>query len=174
MEYVDFINLQKSGRIRLLFPGWKKGEGVAFFSPHDDDALLGAGYLILGAIKSGGLPSVFVFCRGDAGYSTLGEKKGIILRRKREAINAYGLLGVEKHDIQFLDVPDFSLMAHLDRQPPWGKGVFDQLIASLRQERISRIVFSSGHLEHWDHTAVFDAGVYTASQSQYHILADKI
>jgi LmbE family N-acetylglucosaminyl deacetylase len=172
MEYVDFAKLKRDNRIRLLFPGWKRGERVAFFSPHDDDALLGAGQLILGTVGSGGLPIVFVFCRGDAGYSTPEEKKGIVARRMKETVKAYGRVGVRKQDIRFFGIPDFSLMAHLDRRPPWGKGIFDQVVSSLRRERISRIVFSSGHLEHWDHTAVFKAGVYTSSQAQDPILAD--
>ena len=172
MEYVDFANLKRSGRIQLLFPGWKKGERVAFFSPHDDDALLGAGHLIQATVRSGGVPSVFVFCRGDAGYSTPAEKKGIVQRRKIEAVSAYGRLGVKRQDIRFFDIPDFSLMSQLDRRPPWGKGVFDKIISTLRQGQISRIVFSSGYLEHWDHTAVFYAGVYTSPQAQDPILAD--
>jgi len=172
MEFVDFVNLKRSGRIHVLFPGWKKGERVAFFSPHDDDALLGAGHLIQATVRSGGVSSVFVFCRGDAGYSTPEEKKGIVQRRKREAVGAYGLLGVKKQNIRFLDIPDFSLMSQLDRRPPWGKGVFDKIISTLRKQRVSRVVFSSGHLEHWDHTAVFYAGVYTAPQAQDPILAD--
>jgi LmbE family N-acetylglucosaminyl deacetylase len=172
MEFVDFAEVQKRGRINLLFPGWKKGERVAFFSPHDDDAVLGAGYLILAAANSGGRPLVIVFCQGDAGYSTPGEKKGIVERRKKEAVLAYGILGVHEEDIHFFNIPDFSLMAHLDRRPPWGQGVFDNIISILRKERISRVMFSSGHLEHWDHTAVFEAGVYTSSQAQDPILAD--
>jgi LmbE family N-acetylglucosaminyl deacetylase len=172
MEYVDFANLKKSVRINLLFPAWKRGERVAFFSPHDDDALLGAGHLILGTARSAGVPSVLVFCQGDAGYSTLVEKKGIVQRRKEEAVRAYGTLGVRKENIRFFNIPDFSLMVHLDRCPPWGEGVFDRIISLLRQERISRLVFSSGHLEHWDHTAVFYTGIYTSPQAQDPILAD--
>lgn len=172
MEYVDFVNLKRGGRIHLIFPGWKKGERVAFFSPHDDDALLGAGHLIQATVRSGGVPSIFVFCRGDAGYSTPEEKKGIVQRRKTEAVSAYGQVSVKKQDIRFFDVPDFSLMARIDRRAPWGKGVFDRIISALRHERISRVVFSSGHLEHWDHTAVFFAGIYTSPQAQDPILAD--
>jgi len=164
--------MQKRGRINLIFPGWKKGERVAFFSPHDDDAILGAGYLILATLRSGGIPVVMVFCRGDAGYSTPAEKKGVVGRRKKEAVRAYGTLGFNKENIHFFNVPDFSLMAHLDRRPPWGKGIFDKLISILRQGRISRVVFSSGYLEHWDHTRVFEAGVYTSSQAQDPILVD--
>ena len=63
-------------------------------------------------------------------------------------------------------------MSQLDRRPPWGKGIFDTIVSMLRQERISRVIFSSGHLEHWDHTAVFYAGIYTSPQAQDPILVD--
>ncbi len=172
MEFVDFSKRKKSGRIDLIFPGWNKDERVLFFSPHDDDAVLGAGYLILATVRSGDPPVVIIFCRGDAGYSTPTEKKGIVERRKKEAVRAYGTLGVRKEDIRFLNIPDFSLMAHLDRRPPWGTGIFDKIISILRRERISRLTFSSGYLEHWDHTRVFEAGIYAASQAQDPILVD--
>jgi LmbE family N-acetylglucosaminyl deacetylase len=172
MPFIDFTQLQKRDRINVLFPGWKKGERVAFLSPHDDDAILGAGHLILATLRSEGCPYVLIFCRGDAGYSTPAEKKGIVQRRKREAVRAYGRLDVKEQNIRFFDIPDFSLMAHLDRQPPWGKGVFDKIISLLRRERITRAIFSSGYLEHWDHTAVFYAGIYAASQAQDPILID--
>jgi len=47
MEYVDFLSLKRSRNIGLFFPDWKKGEKVAFLSPHDDDVILGAGYLLM-------------------------------------------------------------------------------------------------------------------------------
>ncbi len=172
MEFVDFSKLRKRGRIDLVFPGWKKSERIACFSPHDDDAVLGAGYLILATVRTGGVPVVIVFCRGDAGYSTPAEKKGIVQRRKEEAVRAYGALGVREKDIHFFNIPDFSLMSQLDRRPPWGKGVFDRIISILREEHISRVIFSSGYLEHWDHTAVFEAGIYTSPQAQDPILTD--
>jgi LmbE family N-acetylglucosaminyl deacetylase len=172
MRYVDFPRLRKSSEIGLLFPGWKKGEKVAFFSPHDDDALLGAGYLISGARAAGGIPHLFVFCRGDAGYSTAEERKDIVRRRKEEALRAYRLLGVRARNIHFLGLPDFSLMARLDRLLPSGKGLFETIVRALRKEKISRVVFSSGFFEHWDHTAVFYAGIYTAPQAQDPILVD--
>jgi LmbE family N-acetylglucosaminyl deacetylase len=172
MEFIDFTAPRRDRRLSLFFPGWEKGEGVAFYSPHDDDALIGAGYLILAAARAGATPSIFVFCRGDAGYSTPRQKKDIVARRKNEAVLAYGLLGVAAADIHFFDVPDFSLLTKLDRRHPWGKGVFDKVISLLRRKRIDRVVFSNGHLEHWDHTAVFYAGIYTSPQAQDPILAD--
>lgn len=172
MPFLDFAQLKKRDRINVLFPGWKKGERVAFLSPHDDDAILGAGHLILATLRSEGFPYVLVFCRGDAGYSTPAEKKGIVQKRRREAVRAYGRLGVKAQNIRFFDIPDFSLMAHLDRRPPWGKGVFDKIVSLLRRQRISRAIFSSGYLEHWDHTAVYYAGIYASSQAQDPILVD--
>lgn len=172
MEFVSFADLQRRSRIELLFPGWKKDERVAFFSPHDDDAVLGAGHLILAVDRNGGIPEICIFCRGDAGYSTLAEKKGIVQRRKLEAVRAYGLLGVKKRNIRFFGIPDFSLTPHLDRRAHRGQALFDKIVSLLRRKRISRVIFSSGDFEHWDHTAVFYAGVYISPQAQDPILAE--
>ncbi len=172
MEYVDFSGLRRSGEIDLVFPAWKKGERVAFFSPHDDDAVLGAGCLILATVRSGGTPDICVFCCGDAGYSTLPEKREIVQQRRREAIRAYRSLGVNKSNIRFFGLPDFSLSSHLDRRARRTPGLFDRIVSFLRGKRISRVLFSSGFLEHWDHTAVFHAGLYISPQAQDPILAD--
>ena len=43
MEFIYFSSLRRSPCLDLIFPGWVKGENVAFYSPHDDDAVLGAG-----------------------------------------------------------------------------------------------------------------------------------
>jgi LmbE family N-acetylglucosaminyl deacetylase len=172
MEFINFLSFKRSRKIVLLCPGWEKGEKVAFYSPHDDDAVLGAGYLMMATLESGGIPHIYIFCKGDAGYSTLREKKDIVKRRKEEAVRSYGLLGVPGKNVHFFDIPDFSLMGRLDRRLPQGKGVFDKIISTLRAEQISRAVFSSGYLEHWDHTAVFNAGVYLSSQAQDPILVD--
>lgn len=172
MEFVSFADLHRGSGIELLFPGWKKSERVAFFSPHDDDAVLGAGYLILAVARGGGIPEICIFCQGDAGYSTLAEKKGVVQRRKQEAVRSYGTLGVKKRNIRFFGIPDFSLAAHLARRPRQGQALFDNIVSLLRGKRISRVIFSSGYFEHWDHTAVFHVGVYTSPQAQDPILAD--
>lgn len=172
MEFIDFRRRARNSSIELLFPGWKAGENVAFLSPHDDDAALGAGYLLSATIESGGTAHVFIFCRGDAGYSTLAEKESVVERRRKEATDCYRALGVQQEDIHFLDVPDFSLMAYVDRRLPQGEGLFDHLVRAFREKRISRIAFSNGHFEHWDHTAVFLMGMYTSTQAGDPILAD--
>jgi len=173
MEFVDFGTGARGGDIGLLFPGWKRGEAVAFFSPHDDDAALGAGYLLRAVKKAGGRPLVLVFCKGDAGYSKAEEKRTIVARRRREAVAAYGLLGVPPEDIHFFGRPDLSLMGHVDRITPDGrKGVVDELLCVLRARRAGRVVFTSPHYENWDHTAVHYLGMYVAPQAGDPILAD--
>jgi LmbE family N-acetylglucosaminyl deacetylase len=172
MEFIDFPSLRRSQRIDLIFPGWAQGENVAFYSPHDDDAALGAGYLIQAVAENGGHPVLLIFCRGDAGYSTPEAKRTIVATRKKEAARAYGELGVEKASLLFFDVPDFALMACVDRTGRGEACLFDRLVALLRKRRISRIIFSSGHFEHRDHTAAHDLGIYTSPQAGDPILAD--
>lgn len=172
MEFVDFRFLHKSKRINLLFPEWAEGETVAFLSPHDDDVLLGAGYLLKATLENTGLPLILIFCSGDAGYSFPEEKDTIVQRRRQEAIQAYGLLGVKEDNIIYFDVPDFSLMPHVNRMFFQEKGLFEEQVRLFREKRVSRVIFSSGHFEHWDHTAVFNMGIYTSPQAGDPVLAD--
>jgi LmbE family N-acetylglucosaminyl deacetylase len=172
MEFIDFRSLQRSSSIDLIFPGWKKGETVAFLSPHDDDVLLGAGYLLLATIENKGNPLLLIFCSGDAGYSSVQEKESITQKRKDEAFQAYGMLGLQKKNIFCFDISDFCLMPHVTRKFPASRGIFDEQVRLFRKEKVSRVVFSSGHFEHWDHTAVFLMGIYTSPQAGDPVLAD--
>jgi len=172
MEFVDFRSLRKSRNIDLLFPEWQEGETVAFLSPHDDDVLLGAGYLLKATVENRGIPLLLVFCSGDAGYSNPEEKDTITQRRRQEAIQAYGALGVKEENIHSYDIPDFSLMPSVNRNLIEKKGLFEEQVRLFREERVSRVVFSSGYFEHWDHTAVFYMGIYTSPQAGDPVLAD--
>jgi LmbE family N-acetylglucosaminyl deacetylase len=172
MEFIDFASLRRSKKIDLLFPDWEKGEKVAFLSPHDDDVVLGAGYLLKAVLESGGLPLVFIFCQGDAGYSAIEDKNTIVKTRKKEAIRAYRMLGVDEGNLFHSDIPDFSLPPYINRDLPRGKGLFEEQVRIFRKERVSRVVFASGFYEHWDHTAVYLMGIYTSPQAGDPILAD--
>ena len=47
IRYVNLDNKKMNGSIETIFPGWKNGEeAVCVMSPHDDDAIIGAGYAI--------------------------------------------------------------------------------------------------------------------------------
>jgi LmbE family N-acetylglucosaminyl deacetylase len=172
MEFIDFLSLHRSEKIDLLFPGWEKGEKVAFLSPHDDDVVLGAGYLVKAVVENGGIPVVFIFCKGDAGYSTVEDKKTIVKTRKKETVKAYKGLGVPAGNLFHSEIPDFSLSPYVNRDLPGGKGLFEEQVRLFRKEKVSRVVFSSGFYEHWDHTAVYQMGIYTSPQAGDPILAD--
>lgn len=172
MEFVDFAALRRGPDFGLIFPEWQDGETVAFLSPHDDDVLLGAGYLLKAVLDQGGVPMVFIFCSGDAGYSTIAEKAHISEVRRREAEDAYGVLGIPRENLLFWEVPDFSLMPQVNRGSAEGGGLFDEQVSMFRSHGVSRVVCSSGYYEHWDHTAVFYMGLYTSPQAGDPILAD--
>jgi LmbE family N-acetylglucosaminyl deacetylase len=172
MEFVDFLSLRQSQNIELFFPDWKKGEKVAFLSPHDDDVILGAAYLLMATLEHGGSPLVFIFCSGDAGYSSEEDKDSIVRKRKKETKKAYGNLGIGEENIFYSDIPDFSLSPYINRNLPKGKGLFEEQVKHFRKEQVSRVVFSSGFYEHWDHTAVYHMGIYTSPQAGDPILAD--
>lgn len=172
MEFIDFDSLRRSKRIDLLFPDWKKGEKVAFLSPHDDDVVLGAGYLLKAVVENGGIPLVFIFCKGDAGYSAVEDKTTIVKKRKKETIKAYKKLGVREGNLFYSDIPDFSLPPYVNRNLPRGKGLFEEQVRLFRKEQVSRVVFANGFYEHWDHTAVHNMGIYTSPQAGDPILAD--
>jgi LmbE family N-acetylglucosaminyl deacetylase len=172
MEFIDFRAGRRSGRIETIFPGWRPGEAVAFLSPHDDDVVLGAGYLLQAVAAQGGLPHVVVFCRGDAGYTRRRDRRTIVRTRRAEAVAAYGTLGVAPSRLHFFGLPDLSLMGYVDRKAFGRGGVPDRLIRLLRRHRVGRVVFASPNFENWDHTAVFNLGMYCAPQAGDPILAD--
>jgi len=172
MEFVDFRKHKRSGHLGLLFPGWEEGERVGFLSPHDDDALLGAGYLLQASIAAGGHPRILILCKGDAGYSEPKKKGTLVASRRKEALRAYGLLGVPPDHVRFFDVPDFSLMAYVNRDLGGRPGLFEDILRFQRENKISRMAFSSGYFEHWDHTAAYYIGRYSAPQAGDPILAD--
>ncbi len=71
----------------------KKQRESGHLSPHDDDAVLGTGYLIQAVAESGGEPFVFIFCNGNGGYSIPEDKGTIVEKRAAETKAAYLELG---------------------------------------------------------------------------------
>ncbi len=176
MEY-SFINInagEESDNIEQLFPSWKGGEeNICIISPHDDDALLGAGYLILIARKLGARVCVMIVCNGSGGYSTVEEKDSIVDKRKVETRKAYEKLGLREEDIIRLDYDDFSVWPFLGHYlPGGGEGTINKSVPTLRKLGITRLVIPNGYREHLDHEASFMMGFYDGPQSGDPILMD--
>ena len=160
--------------IRIVFPHWDPGtESMVVLSPHDDDALLGAGYMITKMVEDHVPVKIVIFCKGDTGYSSPELRGSIVKTRKAETLDAYNRLGLQSEDIIFLDMPDFSLRKRVG----WdGLGtddaIFGKMIRLLRKYHVTRLLIANGYREHSDHTAVNDIGMFDGVQAGDPILSD--
>jgi LmbE family N-acetylglucosaminyl deacetylase len=146
---------------------------VVAFSAHDDDALIGAGHLLLAAQANGGQVSLLIFCNGCAGYSVPEQRETIVAIRRRETIAAYGLLGISAPAITRLDYPDFSVLHHVGWQlPAGGEGTFSATLPYLRRLRATRLLVPNGYREHIDHSAVSDVGAFDGPQVGDAVIAE--
>ncbi|MEN3202349.1 MAG: PIG-L family deacetylase [Atribacterota bacterium] len=171
--FFDLRGKTKSTSIDLLFPGWKEGdERVIFFSPHDDDALLGAGYLLQAVPLFGGEVHVVVFCNGSGGYSIIEHKHIITALRARETVKAYERVGIPPERVHRLEYDDYSVWPFIGWKLPSGEGTVAKVIPLLRRLRATRVVLPNGHQEHLDHTAVFMIGAFDTPQVGDPVMAD--
>lgn len=176
MEPFAFLDLRRrlrSKEIEMLFPGWEgERERLLILSPHDDDALLGAGYALLAAQAAGAEVHVAVFCDGWAGYSRPEEAAGIVERRRQETLAAYGALGLAPQRIHRFDYPDFSVWPWLGWHLPGGQeGATARVLPLLRRLQPTRLLVPNGYREHIDHEATYRAGAYDGPQVGDAILA---
>jgi LmbE family N-acetylglucosaminyl deacetylase len=170
--FLDLDHGAASTNIAGFFEGLTdpRAESIIILSPHDDDALLGAGYAIIAALQSGARVHVVIFHAGDAGYSIAAEKETIIATRRLETIAAYKVLGLRESNITRLELPDFSGNAYVGHKKP-GKGneaieagTFRQMLVLLRKLKATRVLAANGFREHIDHVAVADTGIFYTPQ----------
>lgn len=173
-KYFNLRANELSEEISTLFPDWNEGEEVvAVFSPHDDDALLGAGYSILGALDWGAEVFVFIFCKGDAGYSSLKEKDQIVEVRRQESAEAYSRIGVDEDHVRRFNYGDFSVFPFIGKKLPGGRdGTFAKTLPALREIGATRLLLPNGYREHLDHAAVNQIGAFDGPQVGDPILVD--
>lgn len=169
MHKYSFLNLdthQESHDLSALFPGWNANdERLCVYSPHDDDAIIGAGYAMRAALDAGADVHIFIACRGDAGYSTLDAKDTIVATRKKETLACYQAFGIPAENILFLDFPDFSAFNNMGWQLiPDNEGHFRTTITELRKRKITRILAPNHYREHIDHLAFSMMASFDAPQ----------
>ncbi len=173
-RYYDLRQRTASNDLGVLFPDWKPGdERVAVFSPHDDDAALGAGYAMLSALANGAEVFVMVFCNGWAGYSTPEEAAGIVEIRAQETINAYTAMGVPRENVLRMGYADFSLLPHIGWHLDSGRlGTTANVVPALRRLQVTRLLIPNGYREHIDHESVHRVGAFDGPQVGDAILAE--
>ena len=168
-DFVYYDLRKKYGKkdLGLLFPGWQPGEErLMVLSPHDDDALLGAGYAMAAAAASGGDVYVCIFCDGSAGYSREDQKDTIVALRKQESAKAHASFGITEDHVFYMNFPDFSLVSYIGWKLCGGReGTLRPVVSLLRQLKITRLLIPNGYREHSDHQAVYDIGRYDGVQA---------
>lgn len=152
--YCDTNTRQRTDDIGLLFPGFGSDEVLVVMSPHDDDAIIGAGYAMLAAQAAGAEVYVMIFCRGDAGYSTVEEKATIEQVRQKETDGCYGRLGIPADHIIRLNFPDFSAIGNWGWEKANGEpGDMPRILRFLREKKVTRVMIPNHYHEHIDHLA---------------------
>ncbi|MBN2152924.1 MAG: PIG-L family deacetylase [Candidatus Lokiarchaeota archaeon] len=179
-RFFDLDARRELAGIGGFFPGWRARdeENVVVFSPHDDDAILGAGYAMLASLSHGASVHVVIFHKGDAGYSHASEKATIVETRKQETEAAYRALGIPPERLLRLELPDFSGNAYVGHRKPArdggepALGTFERLLVFLRQTRVTRLLFANGFREHVDHSAVAASGIFYGPQAGDPVVVD--
>ena len=94
-----------------------KSERFLMISPHDDDAVLGAGLLIQLAKRERVPVHILIVTDGSMGYCSADEKDNIAEIRRNESFKCYQSLGVPKKNIVWLGFPDCRLSGCRGRSP---------------------------------------------------------
>ncbi len=81
-------------------------------APHFDDDVLGCGGLIAQLTSAGARVGVLFLTDGSGGVEEIADRDAYAQRRHEEAADGLRILGVT--DIEYLDLPDGSLDAHVD------------------------------------------------------------
>jgi N-acetylglucosamine malate deacetylase 1 len=124
------------------------------FSPHQDDETFGCGGMI--ALKrENGVPVTVVFLTDGQGGGNpdLNITDEIIQVRKKEALNALNILGVEPSFIYFLDEQDGTLQ---DLQGGEKKKIIEQLANLLQAHKPEEVYVPHRKDCHIDHEATYD------------------
>jgi hypothetical protein len=177
-RYIDLDSMCEKNTISDFFGNWTENEVLLVLSPHDDDAMLGAGYAMTAALAHGAEVYIIIFHSGNAGYSDPSMRDSIVKIRKKETVDAYGLMGIPEDHIIRLEIPDFSGGNYLGWYKPYPTGddnsktAFATLLKMLRKLKVTRLFFANGYREHIDHTAVADSGIFYGPQVGDPVLGD--
>lgn len=174
ISYIDLDERRIGNNIEMLFPEWEnENERVCIFSPHCDDAIIGAGYTIEACIRNRAEVYVFMFSCGNAGYSFIEHKEKIVEIRKEESFNAYEKIGIKRNNIIRFEYCDFSILQNIGWRLNNGEeGSFKRVIEKLRELGITRILVPNHYREHIDHLAVNLIGTYYAPQAGDAVVVD--
>lgn len=170
MEIVKYINgkTERGTDINLLFSNWRcRDEKIVVLCPHDDDGVIGSGLLLYELYNLGIDVYVAIMSDGSKGYCDEEQKDNIISKRKKEARESYGILGVSPYHIKRFELPDSDLCKSA---LTWETE--KNLIEYFRDIRATRFLLPNQNDFHLDHWITFQIGRYSAIQASEGIAPD--
>jgi LmbE family N-acetylglucosaminyl deacetylase len=169
-EFRVFRRDRELAGVSDVFAPWAKREHWLFVSPHDDDALIGAGLWIQALLSATTSVTIAIVTDGRMGYTDPAGRETIVARRKDEADRAYHALGLAPGAVRHLGFPDGSLVQHSGSRLEAGKpaGLDCALTRVIREFKPTRIVTTDSADWHPDHRATFDS----ARMSVFHACGD--
>lgn len=127
------------------------GRPVLILAPHADDESLGCGGLIAASVAEGVLPMVLILTDGSQSHpnSPSFPPRRLIAAREQEAYDAVAALGLPKHRLRFLRLPDAAA--------PTAGPVFDAAVRTILDLAVhagaEAILSPWEHDPHCDHQA---------------------
>ncbi len=140
-------------------------ERFLMISPHDDDAVLGAGLLIQVAKRENVPVHILIVTDGSMGYCSLEEKETIADIRRNESYRCYQSLGVPRQNIVWLGFADCRINEFRGRTPaePGGPltiagftGLQNAFTHHLRQIRPTQCFLPTANDLHPDHRIIHE------------------
>ena len=117
-EFVRLVGNERRAGSKLadVSRHWQDAEErFLMISPHDDDAVLGAGLLIQLAKRENVPVHIMIVTDGSMGYCSIDEKDSIAEIRRNETFECYQSLDVPKENIVWLGFADCQLSNHRGR-----------------------------------------------------------
>jgi len=155
-----FCSLSKDTPSELL--GINRDAHVCFIHPHDDDPILGVGFLMMDLRSAGHRISMIQVTDGSLGWAERTDADNIVKDRYEATVESLEAFGVDiDRDLRLLGFPDGSLSRHAGitfspGSPHELSGVLAGLVTALRELRPDVVVFTSRSDIHPDHIAVAD------------------
>jgi LmbE family N-acetylglucosaminyl deacetylase len=119
-EFVRLVGEERrvGAKLASVSRHWQgKNERFLVISPHDDDAVLGAGLLIQLAKREKVPVYIMIVTDGSMGYCSIKERNTIAEIRRSETFECYQTLAVPKTNIVWLGYPDCQLSNFRGRRP---------------------------------------------------------
>ncbi len=118
-EYIRLVGSERrvGPTLESVSRHWQnEKETFLFVSPHDDDAIIGGGLLMLSALQEKVPVHVAVVTDGSQGYCSQKEESTISEVRKKETFASCKQLGIKQKNIHWLGFPDCNLASYQGRR----------------------------------------------------------